>query len=432
LEGNILRSLKFHLTGREDQAILPTMRLFELIPMSVERKVWLWAIIGPLLVLLSASVCALKHGGLGLVLSLAGVVSLPLCFFLHLRGFCLSVLLTLSALLFFGDLAEAWPWIGGVLLSLVIGLLVSTLAAQEFIGELHRLESESESRFQEMVALDLQWKQAEGWWHRREQELAGEVQEAGRLAAMTQDRLGAVAGEVHQCREQIRTLEVAERRLSYERDERASQVQQLRHLANAVRCDLFQARLDLKSRPPVDRVEVSQLRRRLEEAEGQLFAKSYLFDEQEEELRHHQSQLQRKGEQERQLAAQIEAFQKEIADLSQEHLALQEMVAALKPIRYQYEQLRGQFAEKCQVLDETRADLFESQERVLLLERERAEQSLLPSRLEELLADRTAQIEEEREQVEQESERLQELVGNLLNELASRSVLRPDCLNLTP
>lgn len=393
------------------------MRFLEL---SVERRVWLWAAAGPLLVLLSACAAALKGGELGLILSLTGVISLPLCSFLRGRGLLLSLLLLSIAIVWRGQLGEPWAWVGALLISHAIGLLISTLAAGEIVGELDRLEAEGKRGYQEMIDLDGRWKRAEAGWHRREDHLSKELQEALHRLSIAKERMERLEGEGRIDREQIHLLRVEGRRLLYDLDQKKGQLSELREAANRVRCDLYQARLDLQSRPPANRSEVRELRVQLARVEEQLLARSYALEEQEERLREARRLRIEEGR----------SQGEEGGALNQRLRVALEVIAALKPFRHQYEQLREQFSEKSRLLDQTRTELFHAQEQVAAAQREEAEQALTPTALEEMLAGHAREVELEQRRAEEESERLRQLVSDLLQELASRSVLSKSALEL--
>lgn len=293
---------------------------------SLERRIWLWALIGPLLVLMSLSICACRAGNLALPLFGVVLCGLPASFILRWRGLLFSsTLLLLFPLIGLLSGHPFPPWMAGLKLAMGVGFFLTVVGRDELFLLL-RNRFGVEDRV--VVELDSHWKGVEEGWREREEQLM-------RRVAELEEQFELADGERRQER-QLRQL--AQGNIERLERDRIQDTQRL-HLARRESENLVTAEEEIGSlRHELNELRVSHFQQRLDLARP-------LIVERDEELAR---RLRMAGQ----------------------------AVAALRSYRDRYLQLRSQFAEKSALLDETRRALFLLEEREEVRKREEEEQEL--------------------------------------------------------
>ncbi|MBF8262686.1 MAG: hypothetical protein HW387_351 [Parachlamydiales bacterium] len=118
-----------------------------------------------------------------------------------------------------------------------------------------------------------------------------------------------------------------------------------------------------------------------------------------------------------QLEREIQHWAQQVTERDAALMALQEKVKVLSQKEAQFLELKKQFAEKNQVLHQTRAELFRADTALQSIKIEREN----PSPVEEVLSQQISQLGEELEALEKENKELVELVGSLSVDSPSKS-----------
>lgn len=307
---------------------------------SLERRIWLWALIGPLLVLMSLSICACRAGSLALPLFGVVACGIPASFILRWRGLIFSSILLFLIPLVGLLLGHSFPpWMAGLTLAMGVGFFLTVVGRDELFLLL-RTRFGVEDRV--VVELDSHWKGVELGWREREEQLM-------RRVAELEEQFELADGERRQER-QLRQL--AQGNIERLERDRIQDTQRL-HLARRESENLMTAEEEIGSlRRELNELRVSHFQQRLDLARP-------LIIERDEELAR---RLRMAGQ----------------------------AISALRSYRDRYLQLRSQFAEKSALLDETRRALFLLEEREEVRKREEEEQelplySLAEGELEELV-----------------------------------------------
>lgn len=311
---------------------------------SLERRIWLWALIGPLLVLMSLSICACRAGNLALPLFGVVACGLPASFILRWRGLIFSSILLFLIPLVGLLLGHSFPpWMAGLTLAMGVGFSLTVVGRDELFLLL-RTRFGVEDRV--VVELDSHWKGVEEGWREREEQLI-------RRVAELEEQFELTDGERRQER-QLRQL--AQGNIERLERDRIQDTQRL-HLALRESENLMTVEEEISSlRQELNELRVSHFQQRLDLA--------------------------------RPLA--IERDEEGVEELARRLRMAGQAILALRSYRDRYLQLRSQFAEKSALLDETRRALFLLEEREEVRKREKEEEelplySLAEAELEELV-----------------------------------------------
>lgn len=123
---------------------------------TTERDLMFWGATGPCMVLATLLLATVKHSPISFYFPLASLFALPLCWQWKLKGFvssCFLLAIFCVFLLWQVNIHEQY-WVFGIVLSLVLGFLVTALSREEIndlVGSQHR---ESENRLDQIRRLN--------------------------------------------------------------------------------------------------------------------------------------------------------------------------------------------------------------------------------------------------------------------------------------
>ena len=122
----------------------------------------------------------------------------------------------------------------------------------------------------------------------------------------------------------------------------------------------------------------------------------------------------------KEIGEELIARERKIAELQLARLEPDLFDAEKRQTESSFRELKKQFEEKSQALEQTRADLFRLESELLLAQKEKEEQSRQPNPTESTLISQLKQTEDEKKKLETELVSLQQIVSEL--SLAKRPV----------
>lgn len=137
----------------------------EILRKKVESQVQFWSLLGPFILLLSIAVLLFKVSE-HWYLPLSALIGIPLCVKWKMKGMAaaLSALFILSFVAYQDlDLDERY-WHVGMALTIAFSFIILTLSLEEVQSLIGKLQLESQSRLDNFLRLDEQWKAAEHAW----------------------------------------------------------------------------------------------------------------------------------------------------------------------------------------------------------------------------------------------------------------------------
>ncbi len=398
----------------------------------LEFQIQTWAFIGPLAAFLTFFVLLATAPGNAYALACALIGGVAACWKWQRRGLAIS-LTVLSAIVFYHFLTMDWSewfWQLGMACSLALVYVVTVLSFEEatapvlaFAGELNAIKQEmgvnetQVANFKQLVELareDLIQSQQRN--EQLNQALVDKNHENARLQereAAAQERLQNYQNLVHVCNDKSELLLKKEGEIV----ELKGQLTQIQGMVDTYALNIR------------EKAELSEKKERekadLQQQLSQLQSKS---DTSTRELR----ELREKHEKNASLEQTIATLQGELAlaeeqriqeleqqqDLEAEETPfdLSSLTPEVRQVAAKYLQLREQFAEKSAILDETRRELFHSQEKLLRLQRETEEsEKYAVNKTEQKLIAHILKLERELSQQEQEREALHQIIDRIQN-----------------
>lgn len=445
----------------------------------LERQVEIWTLLGPFIMIMTLTVILIKPTHHQLYIPLAALIGIPICWKWKLPGFVVSLGI-LSALMTYQSLYTShdfilWDFLLGIAVALTFA--VTALSFKEVEAVLRNIQSESSARLQSFIMAGEKIKALET---KNESELAIQLSRINVL----QDNLTEKARQlqsyeqiVNVAREEllhtIRQNEAFQQEVFNTRHELALLEQKLEEL-NAQPTAIadvtnFESEIQalhdrigkLASEKEYAENALGHMQKELEslkalDAEKDLKLKSYTdaiqktkesaaLSEQELVLYRQKTEdlLAAYTSKEKALTEQLnlakadkEQTEQAIQALQFERDSLQHKLAntpeeppqedmhALRRMEGMYNQLREQFEEKCQTLDETRRELFLVQEELLRLQRDSDEQqkfgvSETDLAFGKLLKSVEKEFSEVKQEYGQETEALYGLVQHLMGTTAT-------------
>lgn len=289
----------------------------------LKQEVRVWSLLGPMLITLIITLYLFRfslYDALFPTLAVFGIFSIGRW---RMYGLALSLFLLFSTLLYsFPSLAAGERfWSVGISMALGLAFVVLALCYEEVEVLLGGLEEEAGERFQKLTAVDTTLREKELSWNKEKGKLLHDME-------WVREQSQQIEKKVQQKEDQLAAL-----RLEKERE-----IEQVRELFEAAKKSEIEAK--------------EQLTKELEAANR---AEAHLKNE-----------LEAAKTAEVKLKQEIEQFAKE------RELPVQ--TAPVDSFKPRYLQLRDQFNEKSDLLDETRRELFRATEKSELLEREREEE----------------------------------------------------------
>lgn len=131
----------------------------------IEHQVQFWSLLGPFFALLSVAVLLFKISP-HWYFPVSALIGIPLCVKWKVKGMAcaLGCLFLFAAINYQGLELDDRYWHVGLALAMAFSFVVLTLSQEEVQGLVHRLQLESQSRFDNFLLLNEKWKTAEQDW----------------------------------------------------------------------------------------------------------------------------------------------------------------------------------------------------------------------------------------------------------------------------
>ncbi len=448
----------------------------------LENQVNFWSLLGPFFVLLSLAVLLFKVSP-HWYFPVSALVGIPLCVKWKMKGmaFALSALFFLAAFNFQNLELDDRYWHVGLSLTMAFSFIVLTLSLEEAQGLVGKLQVESQSRLDNFLLLDEKWNNAELEWEKEREKIKSETMELSleaaklqedkqtfyKLAQLAKDELVQVRRQheqllqdlshkkqqISQLNERIDDNEItiqnfvnsdaekqmqvlADQLATIEREKDSFKTKLAQSLEEGQVCQIEQERLwqevkAFQEREKIRLVDVQRAQHQQEELqktnlilenksnqiekelEGKRLELETLREEMEERLRYQEKVIKEKEE----------AFKTEYHKLLTERPAVHHSQS--RSVEALYEQLKEQFEEKSNALNEARKELFKVNEQLLKAEKEFEEkqvyeQSKVEEQLQKQLLHLGRQFEQMQLNYQQEIDELYQLVDHLLKETKAK------------
>jgi hypothetical protein len=344
----------------------------------IEQKIQFWILLAPALVFISLGALLLKVSPKYMILPLASLTGISLCWKWREKGFvCTVVLVTILNLFVYFTVPQVEHfWAVGTLIAMIVSCLIATLCFEETDSLVRNIVVESDSRLETLCKLD--------------------------------EKLKMIQSERYQEKEHWKRIFIA---LEQEKEAIKAQSKQLFAESN--------------QKQEVEK-EVEQhyliLQKEIENTRNIEQQKTLLINNYEEAIKTLEEKLQQK---EKELSQEIERHQLTITDFVNREIKLLEDVneepavdSRVKQLEGQCRNFRTQFEEKAELLDKTRFELFHAQERVAALEKELEESEMEFSPNEssafKLLERIEVEFHEKDKETQDEINSLQDLINHLM------------------
>lgn len=402
----------------------------------LENQVQFWSLLGPFLILLSIAVLLFKVSP-HWYFPVSALIGIPLCVKWKMKGLAaaLCCLFLLSGIGYQNlDLDDRY-WHVGLALTMAFSFIVLTLSLEEVEGAVSKLQLESHSRLENFQLLDEKWKTVENAWHSEKEKLTADL--TALIAEKTQilDEKQTFYKLAQLAKDELNLIKNQHDRLIHDLLYKKEQVSQLHERVEEMEATIQGfVNSDSEKQLTISAEQIIQLNQENE----RLQARIGLLDKEKEleqsERNQKETQLKQSQEKETALLNDFQSFKKnkdeellalgmQIDLLKQERLSLIDHYTQLleektsvplveenllepsepsetsdiplsnvdllpianssRRIESLYLQLREQFEEKSDILDETRRQLFHADEKILNLEKEREEASLFEQSIEE-------------------------------------------------
>jgi len=368
------------------------------------------------------------------------VFGIAICMLFYTKGkkaSCLGALTCLFAL-FYETLSQKDTWSLGVAIAIALCLFIALLSYEMIATSFSSLQEKQEEALQQVDALQNTLARL----HTSYETLATSLQEEKKKNSETQRLLLQRQEE----------LKVSHDILQQEREEKIRLIQELSAERDAVSLTLADEKRHNQDLQALVRVKEEQDRKtketlqealaQLASTQQELVVKSHSLEEktsasvlQEEKLLALQEQfskeqhshqntqgnvhsLQNALEQEKSLSAQLgptqDALQQKDQEMEVLHSQLQDALQAQQRLQNDLQQVKKQFLEKSETLDQTRKDLFKLEGQCLALQKEREFHEIEIHPSDEMLSFALKEMHEEAKVLEDEVESLQEIISKLL------------------
>lgn len=366
-------------------------------------KIEIWSLIGPTLTLAAIAALFILQSPISLPLSLLALFGIFLCWKWRIHGvlFASSLLITFFIYQYFYIQPNNLLWHSGVELSLMLSFLVTGLSH-------HEIEEAFTSLKQEIQSNQLQFQHSQQSLIEKVRALELQLNDAEKESiAIKENHHTRLEDERQSWVEKVHRLESLLKESSQE-------IGRISEAASTFARDSFAAQEELKTTR--EEFEIIQ--------EAQKISREEFHQKQAEEYKHFQSALQKMEEQiqhlnfeKKQLEAGCQLLQEQLEKEKQKIPPVQalpeESHGWLRRIEGQYKQLSEQFAQKVETLEETRRDLFFTQEKLLLVQRE-YEESWYENPTLESTEKYILKIDKELQQAEEENAKLRSLLDKLI------------------
>lgn len=339
-------------------------------------KVNILSIIGPIFVLLCVFLLIVRDSDFDIDLSMAAMAGLFFCWRWKLKGFVLASFLLLALVGYEIFAVGAIPlWEVGLIISLELAFLVTSLASLEFVDT---VESIGESIWQEMTS----------WQEKANEALQGKTELEKKVDNLQTKLQTAFDG----AKTTTEKAEMFERLLSIARNEMlgiaksseelqekyAKEVQHSHKLSERIEDLEFRLQDVAKLKQIIEQKEekeelVTELRGQVDALHQDKMQLESSFQKQishsEIKIQDLSDQLDKLTDKLKSLQSEKETLEKAMDDLLHVEPVVQEQESNMSQLRRAeglYLQLRGQFDEKSAVLNQTRKELFSTQEKLLI------------------------------------------------------------------
>jgi hypothetical protein len=356
-------------TAREKKSLFFLNPFFKLLPATNVERILLWACLPACLLLLELGITYLKPSFFTHFFPFLTIISVGLIFRYRSMGLATSYLLLLGSLLFlFRNLApECRLWQIALLFTYALNLFILLLCVEEVTDCLEEISAQTGEFKKKWTQAELDLLSVQKTAEEREREFRDEIE-----------------------------------RLKSEAEQR-----RIERVNDWKKFDLIQSEIELLTSQKDEFVEESQL------AQESALKNLQALEEQKKAFESEEKQLKKEliAAQEALLTLQQLPVQTTIiADSSKIKQALAQTEGALA-------QLRIQFAEKSQILSQTRKELFQTEGKLLVLQRELVAKQSDPNREEALLLEKMImELIDEIEQQEKEITELEALILHVLSQ----------------
>lgn len=377
---------------------------------SFEKKVKFWAFLGPMLFMVTLLVGLFRARPESLYLHLIGVLCLPICIRWKKEGLYASM-----GLLFFGILLTyfiaspaTFMWQSGLALAVATSFIVTTLSFDEVETLTDSLVLEAQSRLKSMLAIDEKYKNNKVAWERERQEFEIKMDTLATEHRELEGLFHTKGEELHQLKNTLQEVRTEASKLEKE-------------------ITLTQSQLEEKEKLLLETIrEKDELNQRTIDL-GKAFARNPEVETLRTELSETKTYLDKILSEKQQLAKSFEAIKLEQQNLEENNVSTDELNRALereeqhlrqlKRCQGMLSQLQEQFAEKSEILAQTRTELFEKEGELHVAKKELEEFKKISLHHLQKKVDNylKKQIDED---PSEEIERLHHLVETLMQELA--------------
>lgn len=346
----------------------------DILPRKVENQVQFWSLLGPFIILLSITVLLFKVSE-HWYFPVCGLIGIPLCVKWKMKGMAvaLSCLFVLSVIAYQSlDLDERY-WHVGMALAMAFSFIILTLSLEEVHGLVDKLQLESQSRLDNFLRIDEQWKAAEQVWMGEREKLCTEAK--------------ALSHEITKVKDEKQTF--------YKLAQLAKEeILQIRTQHDQLLQDLF-----------YKKQQIAQLHERIEETE--MTVQEFVNADPEKVIEQLKEELVRAEQEKATIKAKVALIETEWAASRQERDRKEQELIALQIQSEEQELIKQiQYEEKLQEL----TDRFQDAQNELENSRNQAkENNEILSHIHEALEKLAKELSEEQEVSQKTSEQLESL-----------------------
>jgi hypothetical protein len=318
----------------------------------IEQKHLLWIILGPLSLFCSMGILSLKHTGHLIGLPLVSLIGILCCYQWKWRGLALTAALFIGLSFFRHDETQDRLWELTFGISIVLGLMITILSLDYFQDHIHKKSAA------EMTQLSLLIKDNEANFEENKQ----------KLEMLLQNQLKDKA-EIEQLKNLIHSKESSYLK-SAEAQERETKTLLQNQLNNKAEIEQLKNLIQSKESSYLKSAEA-------QERETKTLLQNQLNDKAEIEqlknlIQHNENSYRNRIENDQQeIKTLIE--EKEEWIKNQQGVDSRTLWQAKRKAEGLYEQLRDQFEDKCLCLEQTRRELFHTNEALLRMQNDEIE-----------------------------------------------------------
>lgn len=363
---------------------------------NLELQVQIWALVGPVIALMTVITLFFQGSPQNMTLSTAVLAGTLACWWWKTKGLMGGILgvSALQAYQYFNHQLEDPIWNLGMTCAIALTFLVTALSFEEVEAIVGGMQSESTSRLKSLLKLDeklenvqLRLQEEKKSLLNRIRESDQELQHQGRLIEISRDEIIAIHQKNEELLAEIHALKMEQKdKNPYEWMECAND--------EALK-------------------EIEELRKELTLTEDRLISTARNAIQEQEELKALHATI------ENEYKLKLQELQEKVSVLQAENETPKEAVESREYRRVlgMYNQLRSQFEEKSKILDDTRRELFVAQEQLTHELMSRREKQYEGTELEKELQRCLFELEKEYAEAlaahRKETEELQDIISKL-------------------